>query len=99
MKNLVWLTVLLSMISSLTCANDRPSWYPSNESLAVGQVITLTSTKIAFDDEYYILSPTVKFSTLTLEKATSSFIKKGGWVGLKLFQFNNKTYVDHIYEL
>ncbi len=96
MKLLTLLTILL--VPFITQAKGFPSWYPT-DGFRTGKVVSITPTNLSFDDEFYILSPTVKISTLAQKKAALKDIKKGDKIGLKMIEFNGKIYVDHIYQI
>ncbi len=63
----------------------------------VGEIISVSAKIITFDDQRFLLSPTVKVWTVNETKTSLSKLKTGDYVALKMIKIGNKTLVDDIY--
>lgn len=93
---LIWMSLFFT---NMIYANHgfRPSWYPDYRDLNIGYIYSVDSKHLAYDDRYFLMSPTVKISTIKLRKALLSDLKVGQRVGFTSIKINNKKLVDHVY--
>ena len=90
------LSVIALLIPLLTfAAEPLPTWYP--QGLSYGEIYSVDNSYLLVNDMRMRVSPVVKVSTLTKERASISDLKEKMGIGFKLTKVNKILMVDHIY--
>jgi len=67
-----------------------------NTAFNVGKIVSINATVINFDDQSFLMSPTVKVVSKNNKKIPLSKLKIGDYVVLSMIKIGNKKLVDQI---
>jgi len=84
-----WLISVLLVFTSLSVHAEKMAFN-------VGEIVSINSTVIKFNDQSFLLSPSVKVVTKNNKKTTFSKLKVGDYVVLSMIKIGNKKLVDQI---
>ncbi len=90
---------LLLASFGVNAGNFLPIKYIKDGPFNTGKIEEISNTTLSFNDEFFKLSPTVKYSTAEEARGRASSFRKGDFVAIKMIKINNKRYVDHIYKM